>query len=70
MTNYEFRYSAPIINDEIIPSYNELEKDKLQLKLLIEESNSRVCLSDLCKKWKKDRPSNSEYNLLLVLYEE
>ncbi len=64
MDSHEFRYSAPTINEEIIQSYNGPEKDKLELKMLIEEWNNRVCLSDLCKRWKKEKPDNSKYNLL------
>ncbi|CAF1627379.1 unnamed protein product, partial [Rotaria sp. Silwood1] len=35
---------------------------------MIDEWNSKVCVSDLCKKWKKNRPDNSDNNLLFLLY--
>src|ERR1700722_12482241 len=36
--------------------------------MLHEEWNSKRCVSELCKKWKKDKPNNSKHNLLFLLY--
>ena len=36
---------------------------------MIEEWNSRICTSDLCKRWKKDRPvQNIDSRLLILLF--
>ena len=65
----EFRFSSPTINEEKINLYQGSKNDKSLIKDIINEWNSRVCLSELCKKWKRDRPSNvSIANPLFLLY--
>lgn len=56
MMNSVFRFSSSLINDEIIQSYAGSQNEKLELKQIIDESNRRVCVTDLCNKWKKSKP--------------
>jgi hypothetical protein len=68
MNKNSFHYADPFVSPSICDSFSCLPHEKTILLEMINEWNSRVCVSDLCKKWKKDRPvqvKNSNLTILL-----
>jgi hypothetical protein len=68
MSSNVFRYSLPYVKDEAIHSFIGSSREKSEVTQIIEEWNSRTCMSDLFKQWRKIRPKNTNFNLLFLLY--
>ncbi len=49
-------------------NFQGTQKEKRILNDMIKEWNERVCVSQLCEKWNKERPICQIENLLIVLY--
>ena len=66
-----YYYTDPIIPHSIIESFPESSFEKKTLTEIISEWNSRICISEISKKWKKERPTQNksdEANLLILLF--
>lgn len=69
MNSKVFHFSEPFISHTLIDSFRETSKEKEILSGMIHEWNTRICIADLSKKWKKERPThNNRHNILILLF--
>lgn len=69
MNKSSFHFFDPSIPPSLCDTFSGPPRDKQTLLNMVEEWNSRLCVSDLCKRWKKDRPDqNKKSNLLILLF--
>ena len=67
MNNTTFHFSKPTITYQTANSYNGNDKEKNLITEIINEWNSRISISLLCKQWKRDKPLSPKQNLLFLL---
>jgi hypothetical protein len=65
-----FFFADSFIFPSICQSFSASPRDKENLLDMIDEWNSCICISDLPRKWKKERPlrNNANSNLLILLF--
>jgi hypothetical protein len=70
MSKQSFFFADPLVSPSICHSFSGPPHEKQILSNMINEWNSRICISDLSKKWKKERPlqNNTKSNLLILLF--
>ena len=69
MDNKVFHYADIFLSPSLSNSYPGSPRDKQILCEMINEWNLRTCISDLSKKWKKERPPQKERaNLSILLF--
>jgi hypothetical protein len=68
MYNNDFKYPSTQANFDCVNNFQGSEKEREIVREMIKEWNERVCVSELCSKWVKERPVNKLENLLFVLY--
>ena len=67
--NSSFFFFDPSLNPSICETFEGTPIEKSCLLEMIKEWNARLCISSLCKQWKKDRPPHdSSSNLLILLF--
>jgi hypothetical protein len=65
-----FYFAEPLVSPYLCDSYSGSSHEKEKLLEMINEWNSRICISDISRKWKKERPlrNNDRSNLLIILF--
>ena len=68
MLHSDFKFSSTKVNVNYVNDFQGSEKERKIVTEMIREWNEKICVSDLCLKWYKERPKNNVENLLFVLY--
>src|SRR4051794_34030296 len=68
MINREFRYEQKWVDSCIFESQLEKKEDRNILKTVVKEWNDCMCVSELNKSWKKERPISEVHKLNILLY--
>jgi hypothetical protein len=67
--NYkDLKYAMPNVNMKVIEQFDGNLIEQKTLFYILSEWNSRLSISNLCKKWKKERPSNAEDDNFFLLF--
>lgn len=62
-----FAFSDPTVSTSMCGSFVGSAQDKDSVNEIVDEWNARLCISELCEKWKKDRPKQQPNSSLLIL---
>jgi hypothetical protein len=65
--NNFFSYSDSFLHPSLCDDFPGTPQEKSSLLEMITEWNKRLCISDLCKQWKKDRPLHDITSSLSIL---
>lgn len=66
--NYKFHFSSPFVNTKLVDSFTGTKAEKKLLTEMVNEWNCKVSISNISQQWKKDRPTEMEENLTIILY--